>query len=140
MLAQRLATRNLFSATVLFYTDAGTPFYGLREPRFLNFPPESLLEGRRVLVVDDVWDTGRTARAVRERARRCGAGEVKVACLHWKPKGGLEAGVEVGGREKGDRPDYWGDETGRWIVYPWEKLAPEGVRGMEKEEEGNGGK
>jgi hypoxanthine phosphoribosyltransferase len=36
----------------------------LPEPVFLQFPLDPLLFGKRVLVVDDVWDSGRTAWAV----------------------------------------------------------------------------
>ena len=36
----------------------------LPEPVFLPFPPDPLLFGKRVLLVDDVWDSGRTAWAV----------------------------------------------------------------------------
>ena len=131
MLSQRLETRNLVSATVLFYRDDGAVFYGLREPRFLNFPNTSVLEGRNVLIIDDVWDTGRTARAVRDRTKRAGARNVVVGCLHWKPKSIARGGPSGGGgrnnRERDDGPTFWGEVTDRWIVYPWEMMAPNGI-------------
>jgi hypoxanthine phosphoribosyltransferase len=36
------------------------------------------LKGKRVLIVDDVCNTGRTMAAVRERVRSAGAGEIKT--------------------------------------------------------------
>src|SRR5215207_10663930 len=36
-------------------------------PDFLQFPDETLLAGRQILVVDDVWGSGRTITAVKNR-------------------------------------------------------------------------
>ena len=69
-----------------------------------------LRKGERVLVVDDVFDTGRTAAAVRERILAAGA-ETRMACVYWKP-----------GKNKTDlRPDYFARDVGDdWIVFPHE--------------------
>lgn len=118
LVAEGLGIRNVLAATVMFYTDEGDVFFGLRVPRFLSFPNSPLLEGRRVLVVDDVWDSGRTASAVRDRAARAGAEEVGVAVLHYKKEGQ---------QGSGQQPDYYGATTNRWILYPWEVLAIEQI-------------
>jgi hypothetical protein len=55
-----LSVRDILTATVMFYEGEET----LPEPVFLPFPPDPLLFGKRVLVVDGVWDSGRTAWAV----------------------------------------------------------------------------
>ncbi len=60
LLAQALSVRDILTAAVMFYEGEET----LPEPVFLPFPPDPLLFGKRVLVVDDVWDSGRTAWAV----------------------------------------------------------------------------
>jgi hypoxanthine phosphoribosyltransferase len=60
LLAQALSVRDILTAAVMFYEGEET----LPEPVFLQFPPDPLLFGERVLVVDDVWDSGRTAWAV----------------------------------------------------------------------------
>lgn len=66
--------------------------------------------GWRVLVVDDVFDTGATAAAARGRLAARGA-EVRVATVYWK------SGVAPGGA----RPDYFAkDVGGAWIVFPHE--------------------
>jgi len=63
------------------------------------------------LVVDDVWDSGGTAYAVKARVLRAG-GTPLVAALHFKP-----------GRNRVlDWPDFYAEETEAWVVYPW---APE---------------
>jgi hypoxanthine phosphoribosyltransferase len=79
-------------------------------PRFLQFPESTLLLGRRVLVVDDVWDSGRTAMAVLERVRGAG-GAPELAVLHYKPRAS---------QFPQHAPDFFGEQTDDWIVYPWD--------------------
>jgi hypoxanthine phosphoribosyltransferase len=59
-LLEALSVRDILTAAVMFYEGEET----LPEPVFLQFPPDPLLFGKRVLVVDGVWDSGRTAWAV----------------------------------------------------------------------------
>lgn len=113
LVAEGLGIRTVLAATVMLYTDAGDEFYGLRGARVLAFPAANLLEGRRVLIIDDVWDSGRTAASVAGRARRTGADCVAVAVLHYKPKA---SAVD-------SKPDFFADTTELWIVYPWEQAA-----------------
>ncbi len=81
MLAYRLGIRNILVAAVEYYDDEGKP--GPR-PTFLQFPADPLLRGQRVLIVDEVWDSGTTIHAVTERVRQAG-GEPTTAVLHYKP-------------------------------------------------------
>ena len=69
----------------------------------------SLEPGTRVLVVDDVFDTGRTAAAVRGRlaALQC---DVKIACVYWKPSKNVTDGT----------PDFHVRKLEDWIVFPHE--------------------
>lgn len=107
LLSERLDMRNIMVAAVQFYTTIGET---LAEPRFFQFPHANLLAGQRILVVDDVWDSGRTVVAVRDRIRAAG-GHPEVAVLHYKP---------ARSHFPGDAPDYFASETDEWIVYPWE--------------------
>mmetsp|Transcript_18544 Transcript_18544/g.38923 ORF Transcript_18544/g.38923 Transcript_18544/m.38923 type:complete len:219 (-) Transcript_18544:170-826(-) len=116
LLCERKGWRNLLSATAVFYSDSGVKIFGMTEPRFLHFPEASQLDGKRVLVVDDVWDSGKTGVAVRERCRRAGAAVVKLAVLHFKPSRNVFAN---------DGPDFYADKTDRWIMYPWETMDSE---------------
>jgi hypoxanthine phosphoribosyltransferase len=105
MLAYRLGIRNILVAAVAFYDDDGQPG---PEPIFLQFPGDPLLHGRRVLVVDEVWDSGTTIHAVVERVRRAG-GIPTTAVLHYKPA-----------RSKvPEAPDHHVVTTDRWVVYPF---------------------
>ena len=53
-------------------------------PTFLQFPADPLLRGQRVLIVDEVWDSGTTIAAVTDRVRQAG-GIPTTAVLHYKP-------------------------------------------------------
>lgn len=111
LICEIFGLRTILVATVIFYHDDGCPLYGVVEPRFLSFPSPGVLEGRRVLIVDDVWDTGRTAKAVLDRTLRANPADVKVAVLHYKPKNNIYADIE---------PDFYADVEEDWLVYPWE--------------------
>jgi len=63
---------------------------------------------KKVLVVDDVADTGESLRLVRAHLREQGASEVKIATIYYKPWSVLI-------------PDYYEKETRSWIIFPWER-------------------
>ena len=75
--------------------------------------------GRRVLIIDDIFDTGRTAMRIKELVVSRGA-EARIATLFWKPANNRTAG----------RPDYYLHQTDQWVVFPHELegLTPEEVR------------
>ncbi len=107
LISEKTHIRNILCAAVMFYTGEERV---LPEPIFLQFPEDSQIYGRRILVVDDVWDTGSTVMAVRERLRRAG-GKVDVCVLNYKP---------TKNKFPGEKPDYYAEETDAWIVYPWD--------------------
>lgn len=47
----------------------------------LGIPPRSDLEGRNVLVVDDILDTGRTLEMILDRTRSCGPASLRTCVL-----------------------------------------------------------
>ena len=106
LISEQTNIRNIVAAAVMFYTDVDET---LPDPVFLQFPGDALLAGKRVLVVDDVWDTGRTIVAVKERIAAAG-GRADLAVLHYKPARSLFD----------QRPDYFAETTDAWIVYPWD--------------------
>lgn len=107
IISERLNLRNILVAAVMFYTGVERT---LDKPIFLQFPADPLLNGRRVLIVDDVWDSGRTIVAVRDRVLAA-SGQPDTAVLHYKPGRSQFSGL---------RPTYFVDETDAWIVYPWD--------------------
>jgi uncharacterized protein len=115
LLAQALELRNVLTATVIFYTDSGDQFFGMTEPRFLSFPSADALAGRNVLIVDDVWDSGRTASAVKKKVLLASPEAVSVAVLHYKPTQSVVRDSE---------PDHYAAVADDWLVYPWERVSP----------------
>jgi hypoxanthine phosphoribosyltransferase len=105
MLAYRLRIRNILVAAVEFYDDQGQPG---PHPTFLQFPADPLLRGQRILVVDEVWDSGTTIHAVIERVLQAG-GIPTTAVLHWKPAHSVVPG----------EPDVHAVTTDAWVVYPF---------------------
>jgi len=69
----------------------------------------SVARGSRLLVVDDVFDTGNTARALFERLAPLGA-DVRLATVYWKPNRNV---TDI-------KPDYYVRQTEEWIVFPHE--------------------
>jgi hypoxanthine phosphoribosyltransferase len=105
MLAYRLGIRNILVAAVAYYDDAGR--HGPK-PTFLQFPADPQLRGQRVLIVDEVWDSGTTIHAVTERVRQAG-GRPTTVVLHYKPTHSVVPG----------EPDFHAVTTDRWVVYPF---------------------
>ncbi len=82
---------------------------GLRGERpYIRQPLTLELVGKRVLIVDDVSDTGLTLQHAVQAVNLYMPSEVRTATLYIKPWTDY-------------RPDYHGPETDRWIVFPWEK-------------------
>jgi len=65
------------------------------------------VKGKRILIVDDVADTGKSLVVAKDYLLKKGAREIKVATLHFKP-------------ESEFKPDYYAETTTSWVVYPWE--------------------
>ena len=108
ILAYLMGIKNILAAAVEFYDDDGQR---RAEPTFHQFPSAALLQGKRVLIVDEVWDSGRTIQAVTRRVREAG-GLPTTAVLHFKP----------GRNEVAARPDHFVVETDEWVSYPWTKV------------------
>lgn len=70
-------------------------------------PVSTSVKGKKVLIVDEVADTGKSLRLVRSHLKEEGATEVKTLTVYYKPWS-----IMV--------PDWYGKETSRWIVFPWE--------------------
>lgn len=107
LISEKLNIRNILVAAVHLYTGIGET---RNAPLFVQFPSDELLNGKSILIVDDVWDSGRTAMAVIERVRIAG-GQPELAVLHYKPRAS---------RFPDNQPDFYAELTDDWIVYPWD--------------------
>lgn len=107
LISEKTNIRNILVAAVMFYHGKEH----MSEPIFLQFPQDTQVYGHKILVVDDVWDTGNTVMAVKKRLLMAGA-KPEVAVLHYKPKNSHFPPTEM--------PDYFAEETDAWIVYPWD--------------------
>lgn len=75
-----------------------------------QMPTPEEVEGKDLLIIEEVVDTGNTLLHLRDLLKLAGAGIVRSAALHHKP----------GRSETGVVPDFFVEETDKWIVYPWE--------------------
>lgn len=107
ILSEALDIKYVLTATVYFPDDVDQK---LAWPTFMQFPPDTLLTNRRILIVDDIWANGRSIMMVRGRLNAVGC-EAETAVLHYRMRSNLF-------RDTG--PDYYGAITNRYIVYPWE--------------------
>ncbi len=90
---------------VKFYTDIEEH----TEMPEITVPLTESVEGKNVLIVDDVADTGKTLKVVRDYILDKGAREVRIAVIAKKPQSIID-------------PDYYIFQTDRWIIFPWEKM------------------
>jgi len=111
MLAQTMDITDILTAAVDFPAQLDSESAKIFAwPKFIQFPSNDVLQGRRVLVVDDVWGAGRTITAVKNRV--AAAGGIPYTCvMHFNPYRSLFGTA---------RPDYFAASTDAYIVYPWE--------------------
>ena len=103
IMSDQLNIRKLASLQIIYYTGLNTK----RDRPEVLFPLNAQVEGLKVLVVDDVSDSGNSLIAVKKYVEDEGALEVRLATLHHKPWSKFE-------------PDYYAEEVSKWIIYPWE--------------------
>lgn len=89
----------------------------------MKYVTKNLKPGAKILIVDDVFESGKTVMAVLEKITResgisFGDLQIRVATLFYKPKG----------NKTYIKPSYYLEETDRWLVFPHE------VEGMDLEE------
>jgi hypoxanthine phosphoribosyltransferase len=84
---------------------------------------ENLTPQSKVLVIDDIFDSGSTMKKVVDELGAAVA-EIKIATLYYKKEANTTDIV----------PDYYGRQTKRWIVFPHELmgLVPEEIRAKDR--------
>lgn len=103
ILCDQLDVRRLASLQLANYQGV---LDSLAQPKVV-FPLNADVEGLRVLLVDDVADSGRSLGLAKRLVEEAGAAEARVATLHWKPWSDF-------------KPDFYAEEVTAWVIYPWE--------------------
>ena len=116
LVAARIHSDLLENANIVTVrTECYANFGKVKSELTLKEPLSTSVDGKSVLVVDDVADTGRSLKLVKEHVVQRGARVVKIATLFQKPWSAL-------------KPDYFEKETENWVVFPWD--LKETVRGV----------
>lgn len=105
VMSDLLQNSNIANMKVEFYKDIGVRS---KKPRITQ-PVTSQVTGKRVLVVDDVADTGHSLKVVANHLMRKKARDLKVSTIYLKPQSVF-------------RPDFYAKTTRKWIIFPWERL------------------
>ncbi len=104
IMSDLLENPKLANVTAEFYV-------GLAETKnepIITQPVSVSVKAKRVLVVDDLADTGESLKLVNSHLKKHGASEVKIATIYYKPWSIIV-------------PHYYEKETRCWIVFPWER-------------------
>ena len=105
VMSDLLENPNLANMKVEFYKSIGVT---AQRPKITQ-PVTSAVIGKRVLVVDDVADSGQSLRVAHRHLRQKGAQEIRVCTLYLKPKSIF-------------KPNHYAKTTSKWIIFPWERL------------------
>ncbi len=73
----------------------------------LTITPVLDLQGKKILLVDDVADSGETLLVAKKYLEQKKAQEITTACLVKKPKSSTA-------------PEFFAKETDKWVIFPWE--------------------
>ncbi len=65
------------------------------------------VQGEKIILFDDVSDSGETLKVAKKYLKMCGAREIRTATLFYKPWSMIE-------------PDFWGAKTKAWVIFPHE--------------------
>ena len=107
-LGYALAVKNVYTMNVEYYTGVDER---LEVPRILPPAPDFVdLHDARILIADDVADTGHTLESVQEFCAGK-VGEVRIAVLYEKPHSVVSC-------------DFVWKRTDRWIDFPWSAQEP----------------
>lgn len=88
--------------TIQSYTDIQTAGVATLTAKLQNS-----IKHKRILLVDDVSDSGKTLKRAVKYLHHAGAAQVTTVTMFYKPKSVY-------------RPDYYAKETTRWILFPYE--------------------
>ena len=108
LLSDYLGVKNVAIIRIEFYEKVGET----KAKPEITQPLSVDVSGKRVLIVDDVADSGNSLIVAISHLKEKGASEIKTATLHYKSSSLI-------------KPDYYSEGTTAWVVYPWEKEETE---------------
>ncbi len=79
-----------------------------KQKPMITQPVSVSVRNRRVLVVDEIADTGKSLQLIEQHLKEHGAIEIKVATVYFKPWSTVI-------------PDYYARKSNAWVVFPWER-------------------
>ncbi|MGZ4851397.1 MAG: phosphoribosyltransferase [Candidatus Bathyarchaeia archaeon] len=103
ILSDLLETRDLTTIQIEYYEGINQTKEEPSLKQCLNLQ----LTDKKVLLVDDVSDTGNSLQLAKNHLKQNGAKEIKIATLYTKPTSIT-------------KPDYYEKLTINWIVFPWD--------------------
>lgn len=112
-LANAFALRDLQVLSIVRNTSE-EKYSARREPVLQWMAPETSLEGKDVLLADDISGDGGTLTLALELVRRRGPASLRTAVIVKNENSRLQ-------------PDYHAIVVGDWLVFPWERPAPTGA-------------
>lgn len=118
VLAELFGGLNLKTVEIKFYRNIDRK----EKPKIVQ-PLYGYVKRKKVLLVDDVTDTGKTLTLAVKHLNQKGALKVKTATIHKKVWSKI-------------KPDYYVYEVDWWVVYPWELIDFSITIGKKLKEEG----
>ncbi|UCD39766.1 MAG: phosphoribosyltransferase [Candidatus Bathyarchaeota archaeon] len=104
ILSDLLENPELANVKTEFYLDVAKT----KSEPVITQPVSVTVQGKRVLIVDDIADTGSSLRLVRSHLKEQSAADVKIATIYYKPWSVV-------------KPDWYERETKDWVIFPWER-------------------
>lgn len=103
LMADRLGVGRIYTVNVRSYVKVGAR----GKVEVYQEPPRECIEGKQILTVDDIVDSGQSLSTITQLIRRYGAKDVRSAVLLVK-------------EESRYIPDFFVQKVKGWVFYPWE--------------------
>lgn len=102
-LVDYLKIDNIASVQIKFYSGVGST----NETPVIMQSLSTSIEGENILLFDDVADSGKTLEVAKDYLLKCGAKNVEIATLFYKPHSIL-------------KPNFFSYTTSSWVIFPHE--------------------
>ncbi|HEX7482103.1 MAG TPA: phosphoribosyltransferase, partial [Candidatus Bathyarchaeia archaeon] len=103
ILSDLLENPNLNFIQIEFYTNINLT---LQQP-ILKQTFTTKVAGKKMLLIDDISDSGKSLRLAKNHLQQQGAIEIKTATLYQK-------------KQSISTPDFYEKQTTNWVVFPWD--------------------